>query len=167
MAFASRKGKVHEAKAPKHSGGWYADPYGTAARRWYDSISGWSDRVEGAGQAPDKTGLARVDEAALAPEDSTRRVDGDRKPVSLSRPIDPRYMKTLRDDVYGALPGFGEHQSELREVVSSWTSVSFERRRRVVEFVRDQVQLSVPEIAAEREAGPSAAEAPVPITRAR
>ncbi len=96
MAFSFRKGKVREAESREHPGGWYPDPYGTAARRWFDDASGWSERVEGAGQAPDKTGLSRLDEAAAAPNDSTRRVDGDGKPAPLSRPIDPQYMANAR-----------------------------------------------------------------------
>ena len=96
VAFTFRKGKVCGAKSSGHSGGWYADPYGTAARRWYDNISGWSERVQGAGQPPDKTGLARPDEAAVASDAPTRRVDGDGKPAPLSRPIDPRYMASTR-----------------------------------------------------------------------
>ena len=96
MAFTFRKGKVHEAKLRERSGGWYPDPYGTAARRWYDNVSGWSDRVEGAGQAPDKTGISRTDEAAGAADDSTRLVDEDGKPVPLSRPADPQYMANAR-----------------------------------------------------------------------
>jgi hypothetical protein len=96
MAVTFRKGKVHEAKSGDHSGGWYPDPYGTAASRWHEDISGWSDRVEGAGQVPDKTGLARMDEAAVAHDDSTRRVDGDGKLEPLSRPVDPQYMANAR-----------------------------------------------------------------------
>jgi hypothetical protein len=96
MAFTFRKGNVHDAEPPERLGGWYADPYGTAARRWYDNISGWSERVEGAGQAPDKTGVARTDEAAEATDDSTRLVDGDGKPVPLSRPVDREYMADAR-----------------------------------------------------------------------
>jgi len=49
MALGFRKGKVHEAESREHSGGWYPDPCGTAARRWFDNVSGWSERVEGAG----------------------------------------------------------------------------------------------------------------------
>ena len=69
MAFTFRKA-APTATNSKRSGGWYADPYGAAARRWYDSVDGWTDRVEGAGLDPDKTGLARVDEAngPLRPE---------------------------------------------------------------------------------------------------
>jgi flavin reductase (DIM6/NTAB) family NADH-FMN oxidoreductase RutF len=62
MAFMFRKVARTAAKS-KHSGGWYADPYGAAARRWYDSVDGWTDRVEGAGLHPDKTGVARIDDA--------------------------------------------------------------------------------------------------------
>lgn len=96
MALTFRRHKIHAAGSPKRSGGWYADPYGAAARRWYDNISGWSDRVEGAGQAPDKTGLARTDEAAIASGDSTRPVDADGNSAPLSRPVDPKYMADAR-----------------------------------------------------------------------
>ena len=89
MAFLFSKDKVDEKEeSPGAAGDWYADPYGTAARRWYDNISGWSDRVEGEGRAPDKTGLARMDEAAVAADDSTRPVDGEGKLTPLSRPVD-------------------------------------------------------------------------------
>jgi transcriptional regulator with XRE-family HTH domain len=60
--------------------------------------------------------------------------------------------ETLWDEVYAVLPALGEHQTELREVVGSWPSLSTERRRRVIEFVRDQVQLSQREFADEMEA---------------
>jgi len=69
MAFWSRKRSVDVAETPEereHSGGWYSDPYGAAARRWYDNKQGWTDRVEGEGLKPDKTGVARLDEAAAA-----------------------------------------------------------------------------------------------------
>lgn len=100
MAFtfrnAVRKDKLREAKSPEHSGGWYPDPYGAGARRWYDTFSGWSKRVEGAGQTPDKTGLARMDEAAVTPDDSPRHLDEHGTPVPLSRPVDPKYMADVR-----------------------------------------------------------------------
>jgi hypothetical protein len=92
MAFTFRKDKDREAEPVERAGGWYADPYGIAARRWYDNISGWSDRVEGAGQAPDKTRVRRTDEAAVAADDSTSLVDGDGMPVPLSKPVDPQHM---------------------------------------------------------------------------
>lgn len=95
-AVAFRRDKVHEAEPAEHSGGWYPDPYGTAARRWFDNVSGWSERVQRAGQAPDKTGLVRIDEAAVAPDDSTRHVGEDGKPVRLSRPVDPEYLANAR-----------------------------------------------------------------------
>lgn len=63
MAFRFRKRTEATAAPDKPSGGWYADPYGTAARRWYDDRDGWTDRVQGEGLEPDKTGVARVDEA--------------------------------------------------------------------------------------------------------
>ncbi len=86
MAFMD---KVGEEEPPERSGGWYADPYGGGARRWYDEARGWTDRVEGAGQEPEKTGLARIDEAAGSTDDSTEHVDADGKPAPLSRPVDP------------------------------------------------------------------------------
>jgi hypothetical protein len=64
MAAWFRKDKVPEPDQHQRSGGWYADPYGVGARRWYDSKDGWSDRVEGIGEQPDKTGVSRLDEAA-------------------------------------------------------------------------------------------------------
>jgi hypothetical protein len=96
MAFAFRKNKVPEAESPQQTGGWYADPYGAGARRWFDTFSGWSKRVEGAGQAPDKTGLARMDEAAATADGSPRPVDADGTPAPLSRPVDPKYMADAR-----------------------------------------------------------------------
>jgi hypothetical protein len=73
MAFMFRKAERTPAKT-KGSGGWYSDPYGAAARRWYDTVEGWTDRVEGAGLDPDKTGVARLDEANAPSERSN---DGD------------------------------------------------------------------------------------------
>jgi hypothetical protein len=64
MTFRFRKTVVARSEPRKPTGGWYADPYGLAARRWYDDTQGWTDRVEGAGLEPDKTGVARVDEAS-------------------------------------------------------------------------------------------------------
>ena len=64
MTFRFRKTVVGTAEPHKPAGGWYADPYGAAARRWYDNRLGWTDRVQGAGLEPDKTGMARVDEAS-------------------------------------------------------------------------------------------------------
>jgi hypothetical protein len=96
MAFRFRKGKVQETDSPKESGGWFPDPYGTAARRWYQPDTGWSDRVQEAGTSPDKTGLERMDNAAVAPDDAVRPVDEDGKPVPLARPVDPRYMPDAR-----------------------------------------------------------------------
>jgi hypothetical protein len=64
MAFMFRKDKVVKEEHNESSGGWYSDPYGQAARRWYDNVRGWSDRVEGKGQTPDKTGVQRLDDAA-------------------------------------------------------------------------------------------------------
>ena len=95
VKFASRANKVRTDEPDEHPGGWYPDPYGTAARRWFDNVSGWSDRVQGAGQVPDKTGVARVDEAAVN-VGSTRTLDADGKPVPLARPVDPQYLASAR-----------------------------------------------------------------------
>jgi transcriptional regulator with XRE-family HTH domain len=54
--------------------------------------------------------------------------------------------ETLWDDVYALLPALSEGQVELREIVSKWPAVSFERRARIVEYVRDQHRLSLDEI---------------------
>ncbi len=96
MVFGSPRGEVDESRQLADSGGWFADPFGSAARRWYDNVSGWSERVEGEGQAPDKTGLARMDDAAIAREDAIRPLDADGKPAPLSRPVDPKYMANAR-----------------------------------------------------------------------
>jgi hypothetical protein len=96
MAFTFRRNKVESAESPGQPGGWYADPYGAGARRWFDTISGWSKRVEGVGQRPDKTGLARTDEAAVTPNGATRHVDEDGRPLPLSRPVDPKHMANAR-----------------------------------------------------------------------
>lgn len=90
MPFMFQKHKVDEVEeSPGRSADWYADPYGAAARRWYDPARGWTDRVEGAGQEPEKTGLARIDRAAESTDDSTDDVDANGKPARLSRPVDP------------------------------------------------------------------------------
>jgi hypothetical protein len=68
MAFRFRKAPVIADASSRPSGGWYADPYGAASRRWYDNVKGWTDRVQGAGLEPDKTGVARVDAATDASE---------------------------------------------------------------------------------------------------
>ena len=92
MAFRFRRTRAATAdEALKPSGGWYADPYGTAARRWYDSADGWTERVQGAGLEPNKTGVERVDAASSAarpddlplmdPDSGSRRGD----PVNPSR----------------------------------------------------------------------------------
>jgi hypothetical protein len=97
MLFGFLRGKAHVPRQSEQSGGWYADPFGHAARRWYDNVAGWSsDRVEGAGEAPDKTGLARTDVAAIRSEDSTRPLDADGNPAPLSRPVDSKYMADAR-----------------------------------------------------------------------
>jgi hypothetical protein len=96
MILTFRKGKAHRLNASELSGGWYADPYGIGARRWYDSLNGWSHRVEGPGQPPEKTGMARLDEAAVTPVNSPRHVGEDGKPAPLSRPVDAQYLATAR-----------------------------------------------------------------------
>jgi hypothetical protein len=63
MAFRLRRTPATTAESRESSGGWYADPFGTAARRWYGDTEGWTDRVQGDGDEPDKTGVARVDDA--------------------------------------------------------------------------------------------------------
>jgi hypothetical protein len=92
MAFRFWKGKREEKQPLERPGDWYADPYGHAARRWFDVAQGWTDRVEGAGQEPDKTGLPGIDEAAAASDDSTDAVDADGKPAPLSRPVAPEML---------------------------------------------------------------------------
>jgi hypothetical protein len=96
MAINFRRKNAQEADSTTQSGAWYADPYGAGARRWYDPIGGWSERLEGAGQPPDQTGLARMDEAAVTPDGSTRPVDEHGTLVPLSRPVDPKYMADAR-----------------------------------------------------------------------
>jgi hypothetical protein len=96
MVFLFKKDKADEKESPERSGDWYADPYGDGARRWFDETRGWTDRVEGAGQEPDKTGLARMDEAADSSEDSPDHLDADGKPAPLSRPVDAQYMADAR-----------------------------------------------------------------------
>ncbi len=65
MAFRFRSRPVTNAEPRQPSGGWYADPFGRAARRWYDDRRGWTDRVQGPGLQPDKTGVARIDQAMV------------------------------------------------------------------------------------------------------
>jgi len=89
MAFLFKKDKVNEEKSPGSASDWYPDSYGEGARRWFDKTEGWTDRVEGAGQEPDKTGLARMDEAAESSDDSPDHLDADGKPAKLSRVVDP------------------------------------------------------------------------------
>ena len=74
MAFRFRKMLRSTAEPREPSGGWYADPYGAASRRWYDDTRGWTDQVQGAGLEPDKIGMARVDKA------STNARPGQRSP---------------------------------------------------------------------------------------
>ncbi len=81
MTFMFRKA-AHTAADRKRSGGWYADPYGSAARRWYDSVDGWTDRVDGAGLDPDKTGVARVDGASGSFNARTKHSNIDGAPTS-------------------------------------------------------------------------------------
>jgi hypothetical protein len=80
MAFTFRKrstGKrsTDEKRPREESGAWYSDLYGHAARRWHDDTRGWTDRVEGVGLEPDKTGIARTDEAAALVFKSTGSQD--------------------------------------------------------------------------------------------
>ncbi len=77
MAFRFRKDKGQEKQPLERPGDWYPDPYGHAARRWFDVARGWTDRVEGPGQPPDKTGLPGVDEAAATSNRLTAHVDAD------------------------------------------------------------------------------------------
>ena len=63
MAFRFRKTPETPAEPRKPSGGWYADPFGAASRRWYDDTQGWTDQVQGEGLEPDKIGVTRVDDA--------------------------------------------------------------------------------------------------------
>jgi hypothetical protein len=83
-----QKDKVENQGLAEGSGDWYADPYGGGARRWYDNRKGWTDRVQGVGEDPDKTGLARTDQAASATDDSREDVDADGNPAPLSRHVD-------------------------------------------------------------------------------
>lgn len=57
--------------------------------------------------------------------------------------------ETLWDDVYALLPALSEGQVELREIVSMWPAISFERRARIVEYVRDQHKLSMDDVRAD------------------
>jgi hypothetical protein len=92
MAFTFRKNKAEEKQPAERPGDWYADPYGHAARRWFDVTRGWTDRVQGAGEEPDKTGLPRMDKAAVTSDDSTDDLDADGKLAPLSRPVDPEML---------------------------------------------------------------------------
>jgi len=92
MAFTFRKHKAEEKQPVEQAGDWYADPYGHAARRWFDVARGWTDRVQGAGEEPDKIGLPRMDKAAATRDDSTDDADADGKPAPLSRPVDPEVL---------------------------------------------------------------------------
>lgn len=90
MTFMFRKDKVDETEEPPGAAGdWYADPYGAGARRWFDPAQGWSDRVQGEGKEPDKTGLARMDHHADSADHSTDHLDADGNPAPLSRLVDP------------------------------------------------------------------------------
>jgi transcriptional regulator with XRE-family HTH domain len=60
--------------------------------------------------------------------------------------------ETLWDDVYAILPALGESQTELREIVTQWSGISFDRRARILAYVRDQYALSLAEIRAETDA---------------
>jgi transcriptional regulator with XRE-family HTH domain len=50
--------------------------------------------------------------------------------------------ETLWHDAYLALPAQGTQAEALRELVSAWPLVNAERRERILEYVRDQVDLS-------------------------
>jgi hypothetical protein len=67
FGFSRTKAAQATEEDQERAGGWYSDPFGTAARRWYDNIRGWTDDVQGEGREPDKTGVARLDEAAAEP----------------------------------------------------------------------------------------------------
>jgi transcriptional regulator with XRE-family HTH domain len=73
----------------------------------------------------------------------------------------------LWDDVYAALPALGEGQVELREIVSKWPFISFERSARIVEYVRDQYQLSIAEMYAETKGADAAFSALAPEVQAQ
>lgn len=75
MALRFRKTAETTVEEREPSGGWYADPYGAAARRWYDDTQGWTDRVQEEGHQPDKTGVARVDEANASTSSRTEHLD--------------------------------------------------------------------------------------------
>jgi hypothetical protein len=83
MAFRFRRVVLKEAEPREPSGGWYADPFGSAARRWYDDRQGWTDRVQGPGLEPDKTGVARIDEPVASINDPIERVDADATPAAV------------------------------------------------------------------------------------
>ncbi len=72
-----------EIAVPFMSGAWYADPYAAGAHRWYDETRGWTDRVEGEGLEPDKTGVARTDDAAASTADSIEDVTPTARPGRL------------------------------------------------------------------------------------
>lgn len=88
MAFGFRRVALKKAEPREASGGWYADPFGSAARRWYDDKQGWTDRVQGPGLEPDKTGVARIDDpvasinSVASINDPIEGVDADATPGS-------------------------------------------------------------------------------------
>lgn len=82
MAFGFRRVAIKKAEPREASGGWYADPFGSAARRWYDDKQGWTDRVQGPGLEPDKTGVARIDGPVASINDPIEGVDADVSPGS-------------------------------------------------------------------------------------
>lgn len=90
MAFRFRRTPRTTAELGEPSGGWYADPYGAAARRWYDDTRGWTDRVQGAGLEPDKTGMARVDEVSTDGRAEQPDRDSDSRVAASSANVTPQ-----------------------------------------------------------------------------
>jgi hypothetical protein len=82
IVFGFGKAKASEAERVERPGDWYADPFGKAARRWYDDAHGWSDRVQGEGEEPDQTGSARIDDAATSTPAPTEQVDEESTPAA-------------------------------------------------------------------------------------
>jgi hypothetical protein len=85
MPLRFRRAPEMTADLPEPSGGWYADPYGAAARRWYDSSAGWTDQVQGEGLEPDKTGMARVDDVGGSTNGGPRSPAADETPQATNQ----------------------------------------------------------------------------------